>query len=108
MNAKLFGLSSSAIDGAEYDHVVSVVGIQKHPITDPTYYPDDQIAFADHGVAIDAAPTFSLQYSVLIYLPLPLPTLSIVALTQPRHQLRCIHFPGLETTSLTTALLLRA
>jgi hypothetical protein len=49
---------------SDYDHIVTVTSLtSNHPLTDPSYYGDDQLGFTDHGLWDDGKePSYYFQY----------------------------------------------
>lgn len=65
-NQYLFYKDTTPTDGdADYDHIVTVSDItSSHPLTDPTYYGNDQIGFSDHGLwDNDNTPVYYFSYA---------------------------------------------
>lgn len=66
INEYLFHGSTNPLAGdPDYDHIVTVTSLNSnHPLTDPTYYPDDQICFSDHGLwPKNTAPVYFYTYT---------------------------------------------
>lgn len=61
-----YGTTDPSAGDPDYDHIVSVTTLaSNHPITDPTYYGDDQVGFSDNGFwDNETTPVYYFSYTL--------------------------------------------
>jgi hypothetical protein len=60
---RFYGNTNPNAGDSEYDHIVPVYGCaSNHPLTDPSYYPDDTLFFSDNGLWSNPTPPYRFSF----------------------------------------------